>query len=486
MSAFGTKEAWMEPMNAFLNTHRQEFKTYLDSICGISSTSSPAPHIPPSYSTPLAILQRLPPTSREGFPSLPYLVDHARNFAALVDLWLDNTKGSAENIRSTDGDLLNFHKICVALRERTGDCLNRAERAERPSSTLSVKWEELVEQLQGSASLQAGRGAATKNLRGIIKEEGKESSPSSPNMFDEQIISSATSTPVTMKALRNSQRRHQQSNSISASASSLVSNMSAQTVPNPFAPRLARNAGYALSLPDTNSQSASTTASASASAAEETPPGSSDGLHMAPPPSYPQTHTHPTASTSSFHIVNPSMHATPSAMAMSGAFAHPPRSAGGQSYEYEGSDRGSIQDEDNTTALPAFNKDSLTTTKDRKERGFRGVLPFPRKRKDKDKEKEKEREKEEKKEKKNKDKDKQKDKEKEKEKEKEKGKDRDRSADRNNDGDNGTWSGHHGHHGRGGSALGEYASHSSLRGWAAGDRERERERERERDIDTQF
>ncbi|EDU45047.1 ras GTPase-activating protein gap-2 [Pyrenophora tritici-repentis Pt-1C-BFP] len=86
MSSFGTKEAWMEPMNAFLITHRQEFKKYLDDICSISTTSQPAPPIPPSYSTPIAILHRLPPTFKEGFPSLPYLIDHSRNFAMLVNL----------------------------------------------------------------------------------------------------------------------------------------------------------------------------------------------------------------------------------------------------------------------------------------------------------------------------------------------------------------------------------------------------------------
>ncbi|KAF2634024.1 hypothetical protein P280DRAFT_524538 [Massarina eburnea CBS 473.64] len=485
MSNFGTKEAWMEPMNAFLTTHRLEFKTYLDSLCGISTTTSPAPHIPPSYSTPLAILQRLPPTSREGFPSLPYLVDHARNFAALVDLWLDNTQSSAENIRSTDGDLLNFHKICVALRERTGDCLNRAERAERPSSTLSVKWEELVEQLQGSASFQAGRGAATKSLRAAIKEEGRESLPTSPN-FDEQIESSATTTPINMKPTHRS-KRHHQSNSISASATSLSSITSAQTTPNanttPFSPKA--RVGYALSLPDTTSQSASTTASASVSDGEITPPRSSDGLHMAPPPSYPHTHTHPSGSTSSFHYVNPNLHInpmpTPSAMAMSGAFSNMPHSAGRQSYD--ASDGGSMQEEDATTALPAFSEKSSGTTKDRKG-GFRGVLPFNRKRKDKDKDRDKEKEKEEKKERKGKDKERKKDRGRE-----ERGgrdedliRSRDRSSERNIDPgpppahpSSATW---HGHHGRGGSALGEYASHSSLRGWAAGDRDRVGERER--------
>lgn len=410
-------------MNVFLNSHRQEFKTYLDNICSISSTTSPAPHIPPSYSTPLAILQRLPPTSREGFPSLPYLIDHARNFAALVDLWLENTRNSAENIQTTDGDLLRFHQICVALNERTSDCLNRAERAERPSSTLSVKWEELVEQLQGSASFDSSRGAATKN-RGVLKEEGRESLPTSPGTGDEQ-ASSSTSTPITMKPIRGTKMRHQQKPSISASASSLTSNTSAP-ISNPFGPRLGLT-GYTPSLNDSVSQPTSTNASASASAAEETPPGSSDGLHMAPPPSYPHTHTHPSTSTGSFTYANPNTHINTSSLANSGAFSRPPRSAGGQSME--GSDGGSMQEEEYTTALPAFSKEALA--KDRKERSFRGVLPFQRKRRDKEKAKDKD---------------------------KDKDRDRDRSVDRSEGGGRG-----------GGSSLGEYASYGSLRGKSGGE-----------------
>ncbi|KAF2683109.1 hypothetical protein K458DRAFT_305605 [Lentithecium fluviatile CBS 122367] len=427
MSSFGTKEAWMEPMNVFLNSHRQEFKTYLDNICSISTTTSPAPHIPPSYSTPLAILQRLPPTSREGFPSLPYLIDHARNFAALVDLWLTNTRSTAMNIQPTDGDLLRFHQICVALNERTSDCLNRAERAERPSSSLSVKWEELVEQLQGSASFEMGRGAATKN-RGTIKEEDRESVPASPGTGDELTPSSAISTPVTMKQIRHPKTRHQHASSISASASSLTSvnsNITSNQFP-PKVPRPAGSVGFSSSMNGSISQPPSATASASVSASEETPPGSSDGLHMAPPPSYPQTHTHPSASTGSFTYVNPNTHINISSMSSSGAFSRPPRSAGAQSYDE--SDRGSIQEDDGATALPAFYKDA--SSKDRKERGFRGVLPFQRKRKDKEKEKGKD-------------------------KDKDKNRERDRSNDRGDSAGRG-----------GGSALGEYASHSSLRGRA--------------------
>ncbi|OAL02127.1 hypothetical protein IQ06DRAFT_376314 [Phaeosphaeriaceae sp. SRC1lsM3a] len=413
MSSFGTKEAWMEPMNVFLTSHRQEFKKYLDDICSISTVSSAAAPIPPSYSTPIAILHRLPPTFKEGFPSLPYLIDHSRNFAMLVNLWLENSPKYAHHIEAGDGDLLRFHNICVSLSERTKDCLNRAEPAERPSSSLSVKWEELVEQLQG-ANIETGRGAATRN-RSAIREEEPDMPPMSPNGDD--MSSSSTSTPITMKPPPKS--RHQQNSSISASASSLKSNSSATvSYTNPFASQATSNR-YAPSPLESTSQSASASASASVSAAEETPPGSSDGLHMAPAPSYPQTLSHPSASQQSFNYSNPNVHINMSQPTnrSSNNIGRPPPSAGGMSLE--GSDNGSIAEEEYTTALPAWSSKEKEG-KDRKERGLRGVLPFPRKRKDKDKDKGKDRE-------------------------------RDRSTDRNN-------------RDRSGSALGDYSTLGSLRG----------------------
>jgi hypothetical protein len=418
MSSFGTKEAWMEPMNSFLTTHRQEFKKYLDDICSVSTTSPAAVPIPPSYSTPIAILHRLPPTFKEGFPSLPYLIDHSRNFAMLVNLWLECSEKYAQHIQASDGDLLRFHNICVSLSERTKDCLARAEPAERPSSSLSVKWEELVEQLQGT-SIESGRGAATRN-RSAIREEEDEMPPMSPN--GEDASSSSASTPITMKPPPKT--RHQQHPSISASASSLKSNSSvtiSQT--NPYSSQ-SWAARYAPSPHESTSQSASASASASVSAAEETPPGSSDGLHMAPAPSYPQTLSQPASSQGAFNYSNPNVHINMSNLPNTSA-GRPPRSSGGISVE--GSESGSVLEEEYTTALPVWSsKEKEGKDKEKRERGLRGVLPFPRKRRDKDKDKDKD-------------------------KEKDKGKDRDRSAERSG-------------RDRSGSALGEYSNLGSLRG----------------------
>lgn len=180
----------MEPMNAFLSSSRESFKAFIDDVCSVPvPVSSPtqanapksSPTYPPgvvsaemnrSYTTPMTIMQRLPPTSREGFPSLPYLIDQARAFAELVQLWLDATtdaasatasstsaKSHAELIaalQASEGELMAFHQICSDLSRRTQECLSRAERAERPNSALSFRWDELIDQLQPSSHPDSG------------------------------------------------------------------------------------------------------------------------------------------------------------------------------------------------------------------------------------------------------------------------------------------------------------------------------------------
>ncbi|KAI4205237.1 MAG: hypothetical protein LQ350_000559 [Teloschistes chrysophthalmus] len=156
LGTFGTKEPWMEPMNGFLNTHRQEFKSFIDTICAISPDQANA-LMPPSYATPITILGRLPGTSREGFPSLPYLIDQAKECAALVDFWLDRPH-TTESPPIMSDELRGFDDICEALREKTKRCLSRAEQAEKPSGSLEPKWEELVEQMGRKARIRIAHG----------------------------------------------------------------------------------------------------------------------------------------------------------------------------------------------------------------------------------------------------------------------------------------------------------------------------------------
>lgn len=119
LSTIGKKEAWTQPMNHFINTQRQAFKDFIDDVCAIPMERTTVT-VPASYSTPITILGRLAPLSREGFPSLPYLIDHARSFAMLVKMWTDaNPAGSSTRV--FDGDLLEFHSLCTAIQQRANE-----------------------------------------------------------------------------------------------------------------------------------------------------------------------------------------------------------------------------------------------------------------------------------------------------------------------------------------------------------------------------
>jgi hypothetical protein len=148
LSNFGQKEEWMEPMNRFLTGNRQGVKDFIDNVCSVSAERNTFA-LPASYSTPITILARLPPTSREGFPSLPYLVDHARNFAALVKLWLDATANFMVP-QNLEGHLLEFNELCINLQRRTDDCLAKADQADFNADQMSLQWEDIVEGLESS------------------------------------------------------------------------------------------------------------------------------------------------------------------------------------------------------------------------------------------------------------------------------------------------------------------------------------------------
>ncbi|KAL8960343.1 MAG: hypothetical protein Q9193_002935 [Seirophora villosa] len=150
LGTFGSKEPWMEPMNGFLNTHRQGFKSFVDTICSISPDHANSA-IPPSYATPITILGRLPGTSREGFPSLPYLIDQAKECAALVDLWLDRPQHGDGPLRMSE-ELQAFNDTCETSRKKTQHCLNRA------GGVLEPRWEELVEQMGRKARIRIANG----------------------------------------------------------------------------------------------------------------------------------------------------------------------------------------------------------------------------------------------------------------------------------------------------------------------------------------
>lgn len=126
LSTIGKKETWMEPMNKFIGTQRQAVRDFLDAVCAIPAERHNM-SVPASYSTPIAILGRLSPMAREGFPSLPYLIDHPRSFAALVKLWTDVHAASTSGPKIYEGDLLEFHNLCLSLQQRAMECFARVE-----------------------------------------------------------------------------------------------------------------------------------------------------------------------------------------------------------------------------------------------------------------------------------------------------------------------------------------------------------------------
>jgi hypothetical protein len=127
LSTFGKREEWMEPMNRFLNAQRLLFRDYIDSVCDIPAERGP-PSLPPSYSTPVTILGRLGPTAREGFPSLPFLIDQSRNYASLIKLWVDMKPNDPGNNKiPIEGDLQVFNELCVALQQCADSCLAKHE-----------------------------------------------------------------------------------------------------------------------------------------------------------------------------------------------------------------------------------------------------------------------------------------------------------------------------------------------------------------------
>ncbi|SPO06642.1 related to BUD2 - GTPase-activating protein for Bud1p/Rsr1p [Cephalotrichum gorgonifer] len=191
MTTFGQKEGWMEPMNKFLSGQRGAMKEFIDHVCSIPADRSTNP-VPASYTTPVTILGRLSPTAREGFPSLPYLVDQSRNFAALVRFWVDANPlagvgssptaphtaaptaaglrteplsprlqratmplGIDAKVESDEDDLMVFNDLCTSIQQRADESLAKVEAfrvaerdsanaAEEDASARSPRWDDEV------------------------------------------------------------------------------------------------------------------------------------------------------------------------------------------------------------------------------------------------------------------------------------------------------------------------------------------------------
>ena len=140
----------------------------------------------PRFAAPNQIKNRLPPISREGLPSLPFLLDHTKLLAQLVDLWVSH---APENISeaSDDSAVSVFHSLCLRLSKKSKECLKAAESAERPDERSEPAWERMLTDQQKD------------NSAGNIFEEH----PMQPRMSTE-----ITALPQTAEAIADNEYKH--------------------------------------------------------------------------------------------------------------------------------------------------------------------------------------------------------------------------------------------------------------------------------------
>jgi hypothetical protein len=55
----------------------------------------------------------------------------------------------------TDGDILAFNQLCIALQQRTDECLLKAEQADRTADQISLQYEDLIDSLESSMIMDA-------------------------------------------------------------------------------------------------------------------------------------------------------------------------------------------------------------------------------------------------------------------------------------------------------------------------------------------
>lgn len=153
LSTFGKREEWMEPMNRFLNVQRQSIRDYIDQVCSIPADKS-SNLVPAAYSTPVTILGRLNATSKEGFPSLPYLIDQNRNYAGLVKLWAE-AKPMEDKKGLIEGELLVFNDLCFALQQRADACLAKVESVRASESAAYAATDDITETLEQASFIES-------------------------------------------------------------------------------------------------------------------------------------------------------------------------------------------------------------------------------------------------------------------------------------------------------------------------------------------
>ena len=163
MAKFGTKETWMEPMNKFLSSATPEFRDFVDEISSISASQISMASMEPQYVAPNQMKGRLPQASREGLPSLPFLLDQTKLMADLVDLWVTRAPKNIAEI-GVDNSVQSFDAICRGLYQRSQDCMSSAEQAEKPDAKMELKWHQALKEQQRTRNVFDQQFTAPPNI----------------------------------------------------------------------------------------------------------------------------------------------------------------------------------------------------------------------------------------------------------------------------------------------------------------------------------
>jgi hypothetical protein len=133
----------MTPMNNFLAASSAQLRAFIDDICSVSSAQIASARIEPQYVAPTKIIDRLPPLSKEGLPSLPFLLEKSRLLAYLADLWVSHAPENIEQMSEVteDENVRHFHRAALKVSQKSKTALKAAETAAHPSETSMRGWD---------------------------------------------------------------------------------------------------------------------------------------------------------------------------------------------------------------------------------------------------------------------------------------------------------------------------------------------------------
>lgn len=197
----------MEPMNKFLVSATPDFKRFIEEICSVSASQSSS-NMEPQHLAPTQIRARLPPYSREGLPSLPYLLDAPRSLATLVDLWINH---APSNISETgiEDSVRAFHQACLYLRHRGKNSIISAEPAEKPDSNQESRWKQMLNNTQQQKKAAPSNNRFNESFGGLSLDQDITALPQRFDMRQgdvRQINNGGTTIPPNSTSMYDQQR----------------------------------------------------------------------------------------------------------------------------------------------------------------------------------------------------------------------------------------------------------------------------------------